>query len=81
MNFVPLIINSIADTAIATKKRLTSHTSTIPNKSPWISIISIKPFFAIATTLQYSVNQVLQFVRYLFRYSHDFLSFFKDSII
>lgn len=50
MNFVPLIIDTIADTAIATKQRFANHSGAIPGKSPWITIISIKPIFAIATT-------------------------------
>lgn len=48
MNFVPLIIDTIAYTAIATKQRFTNHTGAIPGESPWISSISIKPTFAIA---------------------------------
>ena len=50
MNFVPLIIDAIAYAAIATKQRFTNHTGAIPGESPWITIISIKPIFAIATT-------------------------------
>lgn len=48
MDFVPLIIDSIADQAITTKKRSASHSGAIPGKEPWISIISVKPMFAIA---------------------------------
>lgn len=56
MNCVPLIIDAIANAAITTKQRLTNHTGAIPGESPWISIISIKPTFAIAITLQYSID-------------------------
>lgn len=56
MNFVPLIIDAIAYAAITTKQRLTNHTGAIPGESPWISIISIKQIFAIATTFQYSID-------------------------
>lgn len=50
MDFVPLIIDAIAYATIATKKRFTNHSGAIPDESPWITIISIKPIFAIATT-------------------------------
>jgi hypothetical protein len=50
MNFVPLIIDAIAYATITTKQRFTNHSGAIPGKSPWITIISIKPIFAIATT-------------------------------
>lgn len=48
MNCVPLIIDAIANAAIATKQKPTNHTGAIPGEPPWISIISIKPIFAIA---------------------------------
>lgn len=81
MKLVPPIIDAIAYATITTKQRFTNHTGAIPGESPWISIISIKPNFAIAKTFHNSINQTLQFVRYIFRYSHNLLSFFKGSII
>ena len=56
MNFVSLIIDAIAYATITTKQRLTNHTGAILGESPWISIISIKPTFAIAITLQYCID-------------------------
>lgn len=77
MDFVPLIIDAIAYAAITTKQRLTNHTGAIPGKSPWISIISIKPSFAIANAFHNSIDQTLQFIWYIFWYSHNFLMFYK----
>lgn len=75
MDFVPLIIDAIAYAAITTKQRFTNHTGAIPGESPWISIISIKQIFAIAKTFHNSIDQTLQFIWYIFWYSHNFLIF------
>lgn len=56
MNFVALISNTVAYTSITAKKRFANHTGAIPGVSPWISVIAIKPLFAVAITLLYSIN-------------------------
>ena len=71
MDFVPLIIDAIAYTAITAKKRFANHSETIPSVAPRISIISIKPIFAIAKTFHNSIDQTFQFVGYIFGYSHS----------
>ena len=71
MDFVLSIIDTVTYAAITAEQRFANHSETIPGEAPWISIISIKPFFAIAITLQYSINQTLQFVGYIFGYSHN----------
>jgi hypothetical protein len=48
MDFVTSIIDAIAYTAIAAEQRLANHSEAIPGEDPWISIISVKPTFAIA---------------------------------
>lgn len=66
MDFVPLIANAVAYTSITAKQRFANHTGAIPGVSPWISIITIKPLFAVAITLQYGIYKAFQFVGYIF---------------
>jgi hypothetical protein len=72
MNFVTSIIDAVTYAAIAAEQRFANHSEAIPGEPKWISIISIKPTFAIAITLQYSIDQTLQFVGYIFWDSHNF---------
>ena len=56
MNLMPSIINAVAYAAITAEQRFANHSETIPGEAKWGSVISIKPFFTIAITLQYSIN-------------------------
>lgn len=56
MDFVLSIIDAVTYAAITAEQRFANHSETIPGEAKWGSVISIKPFFTIAITLQYSIN-------------------------
>lgn len=53
---MPSIINAVAYAAITAEQRFANHSEAIPGETKWISIVSVKPTFTIAITLQYSIN-------------------------